>query len=74
MEVAMEEAEGAGMEAVEAEEGGAIALWTFAPNIRLRSLVQLEFCPAFMVAGQRGQEHSVRMPAAILELFNRDMW
>lgn len=47
MEVTCEEE----AEAEAVEEGGTV-FWTFPPNIRLRSLVQLEpFWPFFMVAG-----------------------
>lgn len=43
------------------EEGGVGAFWMFPPNIRLRSLVQLDpFCPFFMVAGGKKDKTTIK--------------
>lgn len=57
MEVTWEEK---GKEEEEAEAGGVGVLWRFLPNIRLRSLVQLEpFCPFFIVATEEEKRKTI---------------
>lgn len=51
-----------GKEEEEVEVDGVGMFWTFPPNIRLRSLVQLEpFCPFFMAAGGKEEWKTSRI-------------